>query len=75
VRGTDRSIGVYFFWPETANRHLEEVDQIFRESSNIFQTVKVARMLPQASLIEHERHEKEQVRGEHVEAASMKALE
>ncbi|KAK5116745.1 hypothetical protein LTR62_007419 [Meristemomyces frigidus] len=37
---------VYFFFPETNGRHLEEVDQIFRDSHNIFQPVKEARRLP-----------------------------
>ena len=59
--------GVYFFWPETAGRHLEEVDQIFRDSNSIFDPVKVSRMLPQASLIEHERHEKAENEAEKVE--------
>ena len=38
--------GVYFFYPETNGRHLEEVDQIFRDSKNIFDPVKKAKNLP-----------------------------
>lgn len=34
---------MYFFFPETAGRHLEEVDEIFRNSKNIFDPVKQAR--------------------------------
>lgn len=34
---------VYFFFPETKGRSLEEVDVIFKESKSIFDTVKVAR--------------------------------
>ncbi|CVL02606.1 related to sugar transporter [Fusarium mangiferae] len=34
---------VYFFFPETSGLHLEEVDAIFLESSNIFETVSIAR--------------------------------
>lgn len=37
---------VYFFFPETKGRSLEEVDTIFEQSSNIFTVVRVARMLP-----------------------------
>lgn len=35
--------GVYFFFPETSGLHLEEVDAIFTDSSNIFETVSIAR--------------------------------
>lgn len=41
---------MYFFFPETNGRHLEEVDQIFRDSKNIFDPVKVARQLPARAL-------------------------
>jgi Sugar (and other) transporter len=34
---------VYFFFPETTNRSLEEIDSIFKESNSIFDTVKVAK--------------------------------
>ena len=37
---------MYFFFPETNGRHLEEVDQIFRDSKNIFDPVKVAHNMP-----------------------------
>jgi hypothetical protein len=33
---------VYFFFPETSGCHLEEVDAIFLDSSNILETVSVA---------------------------------
>jgi len=41
---------VYLFFPETNGRHLEEVDQIFRDSSNIFHPVKMAKQLPASTL-------------------------
>jgi hypothetical protein len=41
---------VYFFFPETNGLHLEEVDQIFKESKNIFQPVRVAMGLPRRAL-------------------------
>lgn len=41
--------GVYFFFPETNGRHLEEVDEIFLQSKSIFDTVSVARHLPRAT--------------------------
>ena len=37
---------VYFFYPETANRSLEEMDVIFRKSHSIFDTVGIARREP-----------------------------
>lgn len=41
-----RCIGVFFFFPETSGRHLEEVDMIFTQSKNVFDTVSVAKKLP-----------------------------
>jgi hypothetical protein len=38
--------GVYFFFPETNGRHLEEVDLLFLDSKNIFQPVSTARNMP-----------------------------
>lgn len=37
---------VYFLFPETNGRHLEEVDVIFTQSKSIFDTVSVAKKLP-----------------------------
>ena len=37
---------MYFFYPETAGRSLEEMDAIFRKTSNVFQTVSIARNEP-----------------------------
>ncbi|MCJ1259265.1 hypothetical protein MMC24_007101 [Lignoscripta atroalba] len=37
---------VYFFYPETAYRSLEEMDTIFRKTTNVFNVVKVAREEP-----------------------------
>lgn len=50
---------MYVFFPETSGRHLEEVDQIFRDSKNIFQPVKVSRMLPKGSLVDDVRRDNE----------------
>lgn len=41
--------GNSFFFPETNGRHLEEVDQIFRDSKSVFDPVKMARRLPDHS--------------------------
>lgn len=38
---------VYFFCPETKNRGLEDIDEFFLRSNNIFETVKIARDLPE----------------------------
>lgn len=43
---------VYFFYPETAGRSLEEIDAIFAESKSIFDTVKVAQRMPKMHLAE-----------------------
>lgn len=37
---------VYFFYPETAYRSLEEMDNIFRKTTSIFDVVRVAREEP-----------------------------
>ncbi|KAG4027343.1 hypothetical protein MFRU_031g00900 [Monilinia fructicola] len=42
--------GVYFFFPETNGRHLEEVDQIFIRSKNVFEAVPVSKLLPRLSV-------------------------
>lgn len=49
---------VYFFYPETAGRSLEEIDAIFAESKSIFDTVQVARKMPRLHLAELAREEK-----------------
>lgn len=43
---------VYFFFPETAGRSLEEIDAIFAESRSIFDTVTVAKNMPRMRLTE-----------------------
>ncbi|KAI9642212.1 hypothetical protein NHQ30_009014 [Ciborinia camelliae] len=42
--------GVYFFFPETNGRHLEEVDQIFIRSRNVFDAVRVSKQMPRGSI-------------------------
>ncbi len=48
---------MYLFWPETSGRHLEEIDQIFRDSKNIFEPPKMARKLPAAALADEYDHD------------------
>lgn len=43
---------VYFFYPETAGRSLEEIDEIFAASKSIWDPVKVAKRLPRKHLSE-----------------------
>ena len=43
---------VYFFYPETAGRSLEEIDEIFAASKNILDPVNVAKRLPKKHLAE-----------------------
>jgi hypothetical protein len=47
-----RLAAVYLFFPETNGLHLEEVDQIFRESKSVLQPVKVAKGLPRKALLD-----------------------
>lgn len=49
---------VYFFFPETAGRSLEEIDAIFTNSKSIFDTVRVARNMPRMHLTELAQGEK-----------------
>lgn len=47
-------IAVYFFFPETSGRSLEEVDQIFHRThrtSSIFDAVSVSKNLPKKILV------------------------
>jgi hypothetical protein len=37
---------VYFFFPETAYRSLEEMDEIFHKTTNAFNVVKIAKEVP-----------------------------
>ena len=46
-------VTVYFFYPETMGRNLEELDLVFRESSSIFTVVATARHLPKNALQSH----------------------
>ena len=41
-------ISVYFFYPETMGRNLEEIDLMFRESPSVFATVGFAKNRPVA---------------------------
>lgn len=42
---------MYFFFPETSGRSLEEVDQIFHRTSSIFDAVSVSKNLPKKILV------------------------
>jgi sugar porter (SP) family MFS transporter len=43
---------VYFFFPETNGRSLEEMDAIFAQSKNIFDPPKIARAMPRGRLVD-----------------------
>ena len=48
----------YLFYPETKGRTLEEVDEIFIQSKNVFDPVKLARTLPFQEAVEAQTHAK-----------------
>ncbi|KAL6229730.1 hypothetical protein BDW75DRAFT_89974 [Aspergillus navahoensis] len=45
-------ISVYFFYPETMNRNLELINQVFRDASSPWEIVSMARKLPQGDVAE-----------------------
>ncbi|KAL2816602.1 general substrate transporter [Aspergillus cavernicola] len=45
-------IGVYFFYPETMNRNLELINQVFRDASSPWEIVSMARNLPEGEVPE-----------------------
>ncbi|KAL4779264.1 general substrate transporter [Aspergillus varians] len=45
-------ISVYFFYPETMNRNLELINQVFRDASSPWEIVSMARDLPQGEVAE-----------------------
>ncbi|PVH80668.1 MFS sugar transporter [Cadophora sp. DSE1049] len=45
------TLGVYLFFPETSGLRLEEIDQIFLDSNNAFQTVAVSREISRGQAI------------------------
>lgn len=62
---------IYFFFPETAGRSLEELDEIFASSKSIFDPVSVAKKLPRRGLLEYLREEGK-IEGGHVATAEHK---
>jgi hypothetical protein len=71
---------VYFFYPETAYRSLEEMDTIFQKSTSIFNVVSVARNEPHRFgkngelLINYQDTEEHMRRASHVSEKQIKAL-
>ena len=56
---------IYFAFPETAGRDLEEIDEIFAEATGIWDAVKVSKKLPRRRLADfRDRDEVEKVEGE-----------
>ena len=60
---------IYWFFPETAGRELEELDAIFAQSKSIFDTVSVANRMPRMHLADavDEAPDKTTDSSEHVE--------
>jgi hypothetical protein len=55
----------YLFYPETQGRTLEEIDNIFIQSTNIFDPIQEARILPIQEAVEAE-HDKKAAEAERV---------
>lgn len=60
---------IYFFFPETSGRSLEELDEIFASSKSIFDVVPNAQRLPKRNLAEYLDEEKNWHGTQHVEHA------
>lgn len=61
------SVFFYLFCPETKGRTLEEIDEIFINSSSFFDTVKVSKEMPfQSKLLSHA-EDPENIHAEHIE--------
>ena len=59
---------VFLFFPETAGRSLEEIDEIFAQSKSIWDPVKVAKSLPKRHLVDVvEKHPETKPETSHVE--------
>lgn len=61
---------IYFFFPETAGRSLEELDEIFAASKTIFDPVRMAKNLPKRHLAEFIAEEHIKVDGEELKVDS-----
>lgn len=59
-------VSVYFLYPETMGRNLEEIDLLFRESPSVFATVRFAKNRPVAMAQEFE-SEKPNDKADHVD--------
>lgn len=59
-------VSVYFLFPETMGRNLEEIDMLFRDSPSVFATVRFAKNRPVAMPQEFER-EKHSDKADYVE--------
>ncbi|KAI9374441.1 general substrate transporter [Aspergillus egyptiacus] len=45
-------LGIYFFYPETKNRNLELINQVFRDASSPWEIVSMAKQLPEGEVPE-----------------------
>lgn len=59
-------VSVYFLFPETMGRNLEEIDMLFRDSPSVFATVRFAKNRPVAMPQEFER-EKHNDKADHID--------
>jgi hypothetical protein len=51
-------VAVFFFYPETMGRSLEELDELFRSHSSILSTVSASKRLPTGGSLEEDDEEK-----------------
>ncbi|CAG8090260.1 unnamed protein product [Penicillium salamii] len=67
-------VTVFFFFPETMNRNLELLDNIFRDAPSIWDIVGMARRLPQGDTLEAEAELQEERKGTEVETKHTEAV-
>jgi hypothetical protein len=58
---------VYFLFPETNGRSLEEIDRVFSEPEHWWQVTSAARSLPRSVLADVENMDEKALGGSHVE--------
>lgn len=66
---------VYFLFPETMGRNLEDIDLMFRESPSVWSTVRYSKMRPLGMASEHvDKAKAEQIEEKNMDADSLRSM-